>query len=218
MRLSNGNRNVFCLMVRSFPIRHCGQDRISPFILDEHFIKKPITGDQPFLDKFRHQLESTPGAIKQLAAEMLWLLLLFPTKIGGPKKRHNIMEVWSWSGENLDGSHPLLLILDRGVGSAGQAFNQRRDLELAFVIRLAQSWKQARAERRASLIDDPWAFGNWLDGIPDAANRGFRHMILFLLSQTSTNGQPLLRTNTLWQLPLVVMQRNRSLKMVIRRM
>jgi hypothetical protein len=150
-------------------------------ILDERFIKKPITGDQPFLDKFRHQLESTPGAVKQLAAEMLWLLLLFPTNIGGVRKRHNIMEVWSWSGENLDGSHPLLLILDRGIGSAGQAFNQRRDLELAFVIRLAQSWKQLEGQRKANLIEDPWAFGTWLDGIPDAANRGFRHMILFLL-------------------------------------
>jgi MoxR-like ATPase len=150
-------------------------------ILDEHFVRKPIIGDQPFLDKFRQQLDSTPGSIKQLAAEMLWLLLLFPTNIGGPKKRHNIMEVWSWSGENLDSSHPLLMILDRGIGSAGQAFNQRRDLELAFVIRLAQSCKHVEEERRASLIEDPWAFGNWLDGIPDAANRGFRHMILFLL-------------------------------------
>lgn len=150
-------------------------------ILDEHFIKKPILGDQPFLDKFRQQLDSTPAPIKQLAAEMLWLLLLFPSNIGGPRKRHNIMEVWSWSGENLDTSHPLLLILDHGVGSAGQAFNQRRDLELALVIRLGRSWKQLEGEMRARLIEDPWAFGNWLDGIPDAANRGFRHMILFLL-------------------------------------
>jgi hypothetical protein len=150
-------------------------------VLDEHFIKNPIVGEQPFLEKFRNQLESTPGAIKQLAAEMLWLLLLFPTNIGGVKKRHNIMEVWSWSGENLDRSHPLLLMLDRGIGSAGQAFNQRRDLELTFVIRLAQSWKQVGEGKRTILIEDPWAFGNWLDGIPDAANRGFRHMISFLL-------------------------------------
>jgi 5-methylcytosine-specific restriction protein B len=68
-------------------------------ILDEHFIKNPIVGDQPFLDKFRLQLISTSEAIKQLAAEMLWLLLLFPSNIGGSKKRHNIMQVWSWSGQ-----------------------------------------------------------------------------------------------------------------------
>src|SRR5450631_3265277 len=96
-------------------------------ILDEHFIKNPITGDEVFLAKFRSQLESTAGPVKQLAAEILWLLLLFPSNIGGPKKRQNVMEVWSWSGASLDGSHPLLLLLDHGIGSAGQAFNQRRD-------------------------------------------------------------------------------------------
>jgi hypothetical protein len=146
--------------------------------LDEPFIKNPIIGGQPFLEKFRRQLEPTPAPIKQLAAELLWLLLLFPSNIRGPKKRQNITEVWSWSGETLDTSHPLLQLLDRGVGSAGQAFNQRRDLELAFAIRLAQSWKEAEKQ---NLIEGPWAFGNWIDAIPDAPNRGLRHMILFLL-------------------------------------
>jgi len=31
------------------------------------------------------------------------------------------------------------------------------------------------------LIDDPWEFGAWLDGTPDAENRGLRHMLLFLI-------------------------------------
>jgi len=150
-------------------------------ILEDHFSKNPILGDERFLEKFRKQLQSTPGQSKQLAAELLWLLLLFPSNITGTRKRHNITEVWSWSGEILDGSHPSLGLLDRGIGSAGQAFNQRRDLELTFAIRVTKSWKQSQQEAKLSLIEDPWAFGTWLDGIPDAPNRGFRHMILFLL-------------------------------------
>jgi dynein-related subfamily AAA family protein len=149
--------------------------------LEEHFINNPITGDEPFLDKFRRQLESTPGPVKQLAGEILWLLLLFPSNIGGPRKRHNVMEVWSWSGENLDGSHPLLVLLDHGIGSAGQAFNQRRDLEITFAIRLTQNRKRTKEGWKQSFMEDPWEFGTWLDGIPDAPNRGLRHMILFLL-------------------------------------
>jgi len=108
-------------------------------ILDEQFIENPIKGDEPFLVKFRRQLEPTPGPVKQLAAEILWLMLLFPTNIGGPKKRQNVMEVWSWSGEILDESHPLLMLLDHGIGSAGQAYNQRCDLEIAFAIRLSET-------------------------------------------------------------------------------
>ena len=150
-------------------------------ILDEHFIKNPITGDEPFLVKFRRQLEPTPGLVKQLAAEMLWLLLLFPSNIGGTKKRENIMEVWSWSGEQLSESHPLLALLDCGIGGAGQAFSQRRDLELTFAIRVTRSWKQTKDPWKTSLLKDPWAFGAWIDVIPDAPNRGLRHMILFLL-------------------------------------
>ena len=149
--------------------------------LDECFSKNPITGGEAFLDKFRRQLEFTPGPVKQLAAELLWLLMLFPSNITGAKKRHNIMEVWSWSGETLDSSHPLLVLLDRGIGSAGQAFNQRRDLELTFAIKLTQSWKQMKQAPKPSFVEDPWAFGTWLDLIPDAPKRGLRHMILFLL-------------------------------------
>ena len=149
--------------------------------LEEHFTKNPIEGGEPFLDKFRRQLESTPEPIGQLAAEFLWLLLLFPANITGSRKRHNIMEVWSWSGEKLDAPHPLLALLDRGIGSAGQAFNQRRDLELSFAIRMALAWKRLPPEGQRGLIDEAWSFGNWTDSIPDASNRGFRHMVLFML-------------------------------------
>jgi hypothetical protein len=149
-------------------------------ILDERFINNPIKGEEPFLDKFRRQLESTPGPVKQLSAEILWLLLLFPSNIGGPTKRRNVTEVWSWSGQSLDNSHPLLALLDHGVGSAGQAFSQRRDLEITFAIRLTENWKRTKANWK-DLIEDPWGFGAWLDGIPDAQSRGLRHMILFLL-------------------------------------
>jgi hypothetical protein len=149
--------------------------------LDERFSKNPILGDEAFLDKFRRQLEPTPPPVKQLAAELIWLLSLFPSNIKGTRKRHNIMEVWSWSGEKLERSHPLLLLLDYGIGGAGQAFNQRRDLELTFAVQVVLVWRQIQPEKKLSLVEDPWAFGNWLDGIPDAPNRGLRHMILFLL-------------------------------------
>ena len=150
-------------------------------ILEAHFIDHPIVGDQSFLEKFRQQLEPTSSLVKQLAAEMLWLLLLFPSNIGGPKKRENIREVWSWSGEKLSDSNPMLAILDHGIGGAGQAFNQRRDLELTFAIRMIRRWKKSEGSTQLRLIESPWTFGTWVDGIADASNRGFRHMILFLL-------------------------------------
>ena len=50
--------------------------------------------------------------------------LLFPSNIGAAKKRENVLEIWSWSGEDLNAAHPLLAdgVLE-GIGSAGTAYN-----------------------------------------------------------------------------------------------
>jgi 5-methylcytosine-specific restriction protein B len=147
--------------------------------LDEHFVQHPLLGNETFLEKLRKQLEPAPAPVKQLGAEMLWLHLLFPSNITGAKKRENVLEVWSWSGTVLDPSHPLLELLNHGVGSAGIAYNNRRGIELAFAVQLSKGWKDEAVN--ASLAEDAWAFGNWVDSLPGGENHQFRHMILFLL-------------------------------------
>jgi len=42
------------------------------------------------------------------------------------------MTVWSWSGEVLNSDHDLLSLLNYGIGSGGQAFNNLRAWELTF--------------------------------------------------------------------------------------
>jgi 5-methylcytosine-specific restriction protein B len=138
-------------------------------------------GDESFLEKFQRQLQSTSASVKQLAAELLWLLFLFPVNITGSKKRRNIMEVWSWSGMILDPAHAMLRLLDNGVGSSGQAFNNRRDIELAFAIRMALWWKETGQAVRDQMTNNPWTLGTALDETVGGEKRQFRHMILFLL-------------------------------------
>ena len=150
-------------------------------VLDKEFIQNPLLGEENFVEKLKRQLDSSLGPVKQLAAELLWLLLLFPSKIGGARKRKTVMEVWSWSGEHLNAADPRLMLLDYGVGATGQAYSSLRYRELAFAIRLTQRWKEMPETLRLRSIDDPWTFGNWVDGIPDAENRQFRHILLFLL-------------------------------------
>ena len=52
-------------------------------------------------------------------AELLWVLLLFPSNIGALKKRETVREVWAWSNEALPESQPMLAddVLD-GIGTA----------------------------------------------------------------------------------------------------
>lgn len=150
-------------------------------LLDQYFVQNPLSGKDPFREKLKRQLEHAPPAVRQLAAEMLWILLLFPNNIGGPKKRENVQEIWSWSGQPLDSNHPQLKVLDFGIGSSGTAYNNKRPTELTFLIALMRRWKAEGPARHSSLLADPWEFGNWLDGMPKTGERQFRHMLFYLL-------------------------------------
>ena len=68
--------------------------------LDQHFVNQPDEGEGNFYDKLEAQLEPTEPGVKQLAAEMLWLMLLCPSNIGESKKREGIKSIWEWSGES----------------------------------------------------------------------------------------------------------------------
>jgi MoxR-like ATPase len=150
-------------------------------LLDQYFVQNPLEGKESFIDKLQSQLEPAAPEIKQLAAEMLWILLLFSSNISGNKKRERVLEIWSWSGKELDEEHPLLAILDYGIGSTGTAYNNKRPWELTFLIQLMQRWKIEGAPRQAALLSDPWGFGNWVDSLPATGRRQFRHIALYLL-------------------------------------
>src|SRR6266404_8062262 len=76
---------------------------------EQYFVQNPQPGKAAFMEKFRIQLDpEAPTPVRQLGAEMLWVLLLFSSNIGGERKRHNVSEVWSWSGSSLDSNHPLM--------------------------------------------------------------------------------------------------------------
>ena len=97
------------------------------------------------------------------------------------KRRENVLDVWSWSEHALDESHPFLKLLDYGIGAAGAGYNTRQPSELHFLITLMQRWKAEGDQHQATLLSDPWSFGNWLDTVPKTGERQFRHMLLYLV-------------------------------------
>ncbi|HEV3050596.1 MAG TPA: hypothetical protein VGX50_09820, partial [Longimicrobium sp.] len=150
--------------------------------IKRNFVDRPDTGSATFMDKFRQQMAPASPAAKRLAAEMLWVLLLFPNNISGAHKANLLAEIWGWSGSELARQQPLIAdALRAGIGGAGQAFNNYRPAELTFFLFLMLDWRaRARAEQE-HLLSDPWRFGAWVDAVPGAANRQFRHMLLHLL-------------------------------------
>jgi 5-methylcytosine-specific restriction protein B len=101
--------------------------------LDRYYVNNPDDTERTFLDKLREQLAPTPPAVKELVAEMLWVMLLCPSNIGVGKKLEDVKQVWSWSGQALpEDSRWLSAKVLKGVGSTGQSYNYNRWRELVF--------------------------------------------------------------------------------------
>jgi MoxR-like ATPase len=150
--------------------------------MNRYFVENLDTGTGTFLEKLQAQLAPASPGTKRLAAEMLWLLLLFPNNITRDTKVNQVAVVWEWSGEPFPREHPMVKApLARGVGSGGMAFNNLRWAELAFLVVLMRDWRRRERAEQEQLLADPWRFAGWLDGIPGAQNRQFRHMLLHLL-------------------------------------
>lgn len=150
--------------------------------LDQHFVKNPDAGEGDFLSKLKVQLSEGTPECRQLMAEILWVMLLFPSNVGVTKKRENVRTIWSWSSDEIEEEHPLLAdkVLG-GIGSGGVAFNTYRWLEIGFLIGALRDFTQREETDRKSLLDDPWSFSSWLGGLPEARKRQLIHILPHLL-------------------------------------
>jgi hypothetical protein len=146
----------------------------------EAFVMHPDLGDDDFMTKLKGQMEDASPPAKQLMAEMLWALLLFPSNMKARTKRQQIREIWALSGDTLSESYPLLAdnVLV-GIGSGGPGFNNYRPNEMEFLITVARDLKQRGTEERQRVLTDYGTFVGWIGAVPQTGKRQFRHMIRF---------------------------------------
>lgn len=145
------------------------------------FVATPDEGDRSFIDKFRDQIQPAGTEVIRLAAELLAVYFLFPSNVGGFRKRQVVNEVLGWAGDSLPETHFLSQAFENGIGSGGQGYNTRRPFEIAFLIEFAKLWKALPSQQQQSAADDPWKFQELIDGTEDAESKQLRHMLLHLL-------------------------------------
>jgi len=156
----------------------------SPAVLDRihrAFVATPDEGDRSFIVKFKDQIGQAGQEVIRLAAEILCVYFLFPSSVGGVRKRQVVNEVLGWTGDSLPESHLVSGAFSNGIGSGGQGYNTRRPFEIAFLVDLIITWKKLPPERQALVAADPWLFQEIVDGIADAESKQLRHMLLHLL-------------------------------------
>ena len=150
--------------------------------LDQYFVNNLDYREGDFFEKLEAQIEPTESAVKQLAAEMMWLMLLCPSNIRPVKKRESVNRIWAWSGEELQASEAFYSddVLS-GIGSAGTSFNTNRWRELVYFIQFGLAFFQLSRAEREDLLASGWSLAEWLGSIPENNSRQLRHMLLFLL-------------------------------------
>ncbi|MXX96527.1 MAG: AAA domain-containing protein [Rhodothermaceae bacterium] len=152
--------------------------------LVKYYVGNLDEGKGTFLEKLENQLAPAPRTAKQLAAEMFWVMYLFPIpgSMRPETKLQHIHQIWKWSGENFpDAPFDVEETLRSGAGHPGQAYHSGRWRELLFFVQMIQAWSRLKPLRRKELLADPWGFAEWLDGQDGAESRQLRHILLYLL-------------------------------------
>ena len=93
-----------------------------PEVLDrihKDFVATPDEGDRTFIVKFKDQVGKAGQDVSRLAAEILSVYFLFPSSVGGVRKRQVVNEVLSWGGDTLPESHLVSTAFSNGIGSGG---------------------------------------------------------------------------------------------------
>ena len=152
--------------------------------LVRHYADNPDEGEGNFFEKLETQLAPAPGSAKQLAAEMLWVMYLYPVpgSMQPGTKRQQIRQVWEWSSEPLpDAPVELEEALNDGVGHPGTAFQTLRWKEFLFFVRLMDAWTRLSASQREARLSGPWNLAEWLKEQDETRSRQLRHILLYLL-------------------------------------
>ncbi len=136
------------------------------------------------MQKLQEQLRGTTAEATKLTAEMIWVLMLFPTNYSFEKKVQKVREVWEFSGDALPDSEMLSAPVLAGIGSAGQGFINHQPFELGFLIRVVKDLKELTQQELTLLLDDPWQLVSKLDAYEGVGQRQLRHIIPHLLHPT----------------------------------
>lgn len=145
------------------------------------FNGSPDTGPDTFLEKLQRQLSGLGDSAVQLAAEALYVMLLFPSNIGPERKRQNIRTILSWRDAPArlrEGIFDTAVL--GGIGSAGGGYNQNRPFEFGYFLELLVALKSLQPAERQLALADPWSFARFLTRV-NAPGRQLSHILEHLL-------------------------------------
>ena len=130
--------------------------------LRRRFLDSPPESRGTFFDRLERQLDGSPPEAYQLMAEVLYahFLILRTTDSSGEQER--LDRVLGWSPDPVSIPPDLIAGLVPGLANPGMAFHTYRPFQVGLLIEFADQWKQLSPDEHQRLLDDPWAFKDFL--------------------------------------------------------
>ena len=133
--------------------------------LYERFVENPDEAkDVDFTAKLVGQLEGAPAAVYQLAAEMLYILLV-PQHYDAATRRKQVDTVLAASPEPVELPDDLATAFEGGIASYGAALTRRFD-QYVFLCEFVRAWVPSGPEERERLLSDASVFRDFVLQLP----------------------------------------------------
>ena len=155
--------------------------------LRSRFLDRPDESGADFVKKLERQLADSPPEVYQLMAEALYVYFLIVSTSDSTDEEKQIAAILRWSPRPVDIPPDLVAGLTPGIANPGVGFHAYRPFQVGSLIEFAEQWKQQPSSTQRWLLDDAWAFKEFLLAIE------FRSLLLRDKQNTpSTQRQALL--------------------------
>ena len=130
--------------------------------LRTQFLDRPDGSSDKFLRQVgRGSLAGSPPEVYQLMAEILFVHFLISGNLKGDTKRASINQVLGWSSDPVSIPQPLADSLDISFMNIS-ASSTHIDAQVGTQIEVVEQWKQLQPEKRTRILEDAWAFKEFL--------------------------------------------------------
>ncbi len=130
--------------------------------LHHRFLDSPDVSDMTFMDKLESQLTGSPPEAYQLMAEVLYVHFIVVSRKDSTGVQAQLQQVLNWSPQPVAIPSKLVAGLTPGIANPGQGFHRYKPHQIGFIIEFASQWKQLGPDEHQRLLDDPWAFKDFV--------------------------------------------------------
>ena len=130
--------------------------------LHRRFLDSPDVSDTPFWDKLERQMAGSPPQAYQLMTEVLYVHLIVVSRKDSTGVQAQLQQVLNWSPQPMAIPSEFVAGLTPGIANPGQGFHRYRPHQVGLVIEFASQWKQLGPDECQRLLDDPWAFKDFV--------------------------------------------------------